>query len=134
MSDQLIQEHLEKLANKQAELKEIKKLMRDLEKDVPMELEDIQLSLKDLRKQAKDMKDEHLKTLLEDNIEYAEYREQVQLLKEEVAQEKLALFTAAENQSREHGDLDKTVTIEGSPHRLQTQKEVVVYLNGKVVK
>jgi len=134
MSDTAIQQHIQTLATKQAELKEVKRLMKELESDLPMELEDITLSLKDLKKQARDLKDDHLRNLLETSVEYAEYREQVQLLKEEAAQAKLELFTAAENQSREHGDLDKTVTVEGAPHRLQTQKEIVVYLDGRVVK
>jgi len=134
MSDNTIQGFIQAVQGKQAELKELKRLMKEIESDVPMELEEILLSLKDLRKQAKGLKDEHLKSLLEDNVEYAERREQVQFLKEEIAQAKLELFTMAENQTREHGDLDKTVTVEGTPHRLQTQKEVVVYLDGKVVK
>lgn len=134
MSDQAIQKAIQDLAAKNAELKELKRLMREIENDVPMELEDTMLSLKDLKKQAKDLKDEHVRDLLEGNVEYGEHREQVQFLKEEIAQAKLELFTAAENQSREHGDLDKTVTVEGAPHRLQTQKEIIVYLDGRVVK
>jgi hypothetical protein len=134
MSDQAIQKSIQDLAAKNAELKEVKRLMKEHEKDVPMELEDILLSLKDLKKQAKGLQDDHLRNLLEESVEYGEYREQVQFLKEEIAQAKLELFTAAENQSREHGDLDKTVTVEGAPHRLQTQKEMIVYLDGRVVK
>lgn len=108
--------------------------MRDIEDDIPMELEELMMQLKDLRKQTKGRKDEHLKTILEENVDYAEYRERVQLCKEEIAQAKLELFTLAANQSREHGDLDQTVVVDGSPFRLQTQKEVAVYLNGKAVK
>lgn len=108
--------------------------MKDLEDDIPMELEDLMIQLKDLKKQAKDRKDEHMKTILDESLEYSEYREKVQLAKEEIAKAKLELFTMAANQTREHGDLDQTVIVEGSPFRLQTQKEVAVYLNGKVIK
>ncbi len=125
---------IQELAGKASELKEVKKFIKDIENDVPMELEDLMISLKDLRKQAKELKDEHLKNLLAENADYVEYRERVQDLKEDIANAKLALFTAAANQSREHGDIDKTVTAAGEEHRLQTQREVIVYLNGKVVK
>ena len=92
------------------------------------------LQIKDLKKQAKDLKDEYIKLLLEENAEYVEHRESVQALKEEIAEAKLALFTEAAKLSREHGELDQTVVVEGLTHRLQTQSEVQVYLNGRVVK
>ena len=134
MSDQTLQEQINAVIKKQAELKELKSLMKDIENDVPLELEELLLTLKDLRKQVKDEKDEHLKNILSENVEYVEYREQVQFLKEEIVNAKLALFTEAAKQSREHGEIDKTITVEGAPFRLQTQREVSVYLNGKQVK
>lgn len=135
MADQApLQEQIAILNDKLAELKELKSFMKDIENDIPMELEDLMISLKDLKKQVKDRKDEHMKTILEENVEYSEYRERVQMAKEAIAEAKLKLFTEAANQSREHGDLDQTVVVQGAPFRLQTQKEVQVYLNGKVVK
>lgn len=134
MSDAVIQEKIKLLQEKLIELKELKSLMKDIEDDIPMELEDLMIQLKDLKKQAKDRKDDHMKQILEDNLEYSEYRERVQMAKEEIAKAKLELFTLAANQTREHGDLDQTVIVEGAPFRLQTQKEVAVYLNGKVIK
>ncbi|MEK9159713.1 MAG: hypothetical protein AAB383_03205 [Patescibacteria group bacterium] len=134
MSDAIIQEKIKILQEKAQELKEIKSLMKDIEDDIPMELEDLNIQLKDLKKQAKERKDEHMKTILDESLEYSEYREKVQLAKEEIAKAKLELFTMAANQTREHGDLDQTVIVEGAPFRLQTQKEVAVYLNGKVIK
>ena len=134
MSDAIIQEKIKILQEKAQELKEVKSLMKDLEDDIPMELEDLMIQLKDLKKQAKARKDEHMKTILDESLEYSEYREKVQLAKEEIAKAKLELFTMAANQTREHGDLDQTVIVEGAPFRLQTQKEVAVYLNGKVIK
>lgn len=134
MSDAIIQEKIKILQEKVIELKELKSLMKDIEDDIPMELEDLNIQLKDLKKQAKDRKDEHMKTILDESLEYSEYREKVQLAKEEIAKAKLELFTMAANQTREHGDLDQTVIVEGAPFRLQTQKEVAVYLNGKVIK
>ena len=92
------------------------------------------MQLKDLKKQAKDLKDAHIKLIIEENTEYNEYREHVQEAKEAIAEAKLKLFTEMANRSREHGDLDQTVLVQGAPFRLQTQKEVQVYLNGKVVK
>jgi len=134
MTDPAMQEKIKLLQEKLAELKELKSLMKDIEDDIPMELEDLMIQLKDLKKQAKDRKDEHTKLILEENAEYGEYRERVQLAKEEIAQAKLEIFTIAANQTREHGDLDQTVLVDGAPFRLQTQKEVQVYLNGKVIK
>ncbi len=134
MSDAIIQDKIKILQEKAQELKEIKSLMKDIEDDIPMELEDLMIQLKDLKKQAKERKDEHMKTILDESLEYSEYREKVQLAKEEIAKAKLELFTMAANQTREHGDLDQTVIVEGAPFRLQTQKEVAVYLNGKVIK
>lgn len=134
MSDAIILEKIKILQEKLIELKELKSLMKDIEDDIPMELEDLMIQLKDLKKQAKERKDEHMKTILDESLEYSEYREKVQLAKEEIAKAKLELFTMAANQTREHGDLDQTVIVEGAPFRLQTQKEVAVYLNGKVIK
>jgi len=135
MADNL-HEQLKIILEKQEELKELKRLMKDIEDDVPMELEDLLESLKDLKKQAKDRKDEHIKQIMTDNNDYNEYREKVQAAKEAIAEAKLKLFTEVMNESREKGDvdLDQTVTVSGMPLRLQTQKEMTVYLNGKLLK
>lgn len=134
MDTNTIKQLLEQLTIKMEELKEMSKAIREIEADIPMELEELMLSLKDLKKQAKDLKDEHLKLIIEQNAEYNELREKVQNHKEEIANTKLELFAAATNASREHGDIDETVVIEGSPQRLQTLKEIAIYLNGKMVK
>lgn len=134
MSEQVMQEKIKLLQEKLAELKEVKSLMKDIEDDLPMELEELTMQLKDLKKQVKDRRDEHIKLIMEENVDYGEYRERVQMAKEEIAQTKLELFTIASNQTREHGDLDQTVVVDGAPFRLQTQKEVAVYLNGKAIK
>lgn len=134
MADTAFQELVKKLQEKLTELKELRSLMKDIEDDLPMELEDLIIQLKDLKKQVKERKDEHLKIILEDNADYGEYRERLQLCKEEIAQAKLEIFTLAAKQTRDHGDLDQTVVVDGAPFRLQTQKEVAVYLNGKVMK
>lgn len=134
MADTVFQNLIEELAAKLDELKELKSLMRDLEDDVPMDLEDLLLSFKDMKKQVKELKDKHLKSLLEDNLDYADYRKKVQEAKEVIANTKLQLFTEAAKLTREHGDIDQTVVVNGAPSRLQTQKEVQVYLNGKVIK
>ncbi len=134
MNTSLIRDLLERLTIKMEELKEMKKAIKEIESDLPMELEDLMLTLKDLKAQVKERKEEHLKLIMENNDEYNELRKQIQLHKEEIAQNKLELFAAATNLSRQHGDIDETVIIEGSPQRLQTQKEVTIYLNGKTVK
>ncbi len=125
---------LQTILGKQEELKEVKKLIKDIEEDVPLELEELLLSLRDLKKQVKERKEEHLKLVLENNAEYGEYREQVQTLKEEIAQAKLAFVTEAGKLSQEQGDLDRTVMVQGAPHRLQTQRELAVFVNGKAIK
>lgn len=122
------------IQNKEADLKLLKTEIRNLEKDYPMELEELELSLKDLKKQFKAGKDEHINNLLANNVDYAEFRERVQLLKEEIVQKKLELFTLAQNESRDQGSIDRTVMVEGAPMRLQSQEEVVIYLNGKPMK
>lgn len=134
MSQNLFQEAVQALVARSEELKAAKKAIRDIENDVPMELEDLMLQLTDLKKQAKERKDEFIRDLLEENADYVEMREKVQTLKEDIANAKLELFTAAANASREKGDLDETLVVEGLPVRLQTQKEVSVYLDGKAVK
>lgn len=135
MADNTVFQNLiEELGKRLGALKEIKTLMRELEEDVPMDLEELLLSFKDMRKQVKEGKDKHVKVLLESNDDYADYRKKVQELKEEAANLKLQLFNEAAKLTREHGDLDQTVVVNGTPSRLQTQKEVQVYLNGKIIK
>ena len=135
MSDNtILQQEILRLTDKVAALKEFKGLMKEIEDDIPMELEELNLQIKDLKKQAKDLKDAHIKLIIEQNTEYNEYREHILEAKEEIAEAKLKIFTEAANQSREHGDLDQTVVVQGAPFRLQTQKEMQVYLNGKIVK
>ena len=58
MSSTVFQEVLEMLAQKEAELKDIKKSMRDLEKDVSIELEEKEIALKDLKKDVKELKED----------------------------------------------------------------------------
>jgi Sec-independent protein translocase protein TatA len=134
MTDPVLAELIQVIYDKEAALKDFKKMMKEIEDDIPMELEELNMQLKDLKKQAKDLKDAHIKLIIEENTEYNEYREHVQEAKEAIAEAKLKLFTEMANRSREHGDLDQTVLVQGAPFRLQTQKEVQVYLNGKVVK
>lgn len=133
-SSTVIQDLIKQLAEKADELKDFKGLKKELEDDMPMELEDLMLTLKDLKKQVKERKEEHIKFIIENQSEYTEYRERIQLLKEEIAQAKLELFTMAANEAREKGELDKKVVVNGLEHRLQTQREMQVYLDGKVVK
>lgn len=135
MADNTVFQNLiSELSEKLEALKEIKTLMRELEEDLPMETEDLMISFKDMRKQVKEAKEKHIKDLLNGNDDYADYRKRIQELKEEAANLKLKLFTEAAKLTREHGDLDQTVVVNGTPSRLQTQKEVQVYLNGKVIK
>jgi DNA repair ATPase RecN len=125
---------LETYQSKLAELKEVKGRVKELVSDVPMELEDKLQVLKNLKKEVKDQQLEWDRQLLEENAEYGELRENVQELKEGIAQAKLELFTEASNLSREHGDLDQTVVVQGVPTRLQTQRELSLYVDGKVIK
>ncbi len=134
MSSTVFQELLEMLAQKEAELKDIKKSMRDLEKDVSIELEEKEIALKDLKKDVKELKEEHLRELLQNNVEYAENRERVQILKEELANAKAQLFAEATNASRENGGFEQTIMVNGAPTRIQTQQEFGIYLNGKILK
>lgn len=130
----MLKELLEKLTIKMEELKEMKKTIKEIESDIPMELEELMLSLKDLRGQVKERREEHINMIIESNDEYNELREMVQTHMEEIANGRLELFTAATNAEREHGNIDETIVIEGAPQRLQTQREVAIYLNGKAVK
>ena len=115
-------------------IKQIKSWIRDAEIDYPRELEELIIQLKDLSKQVKEKKEAFRRQLIEENAEYSGMREKLQNAKEELALAKLALFTKATDISRETGDIDETIVVEGLSFRLQTQKEVAVYLNGKVVK
>ncbi len=129
------QDAVQAIITKQEELKAAKKALRDIESDLPMELEDLMISFKDLQKQVKAAKEDHIKSLLSDNTDYVELREKIQELKEEEADGRVQLFTLIQNATREHqSDLDETVLVEGAPCRLQTQRDLAVYLNGKVLK
>ncbi len=129
------QDAVQAILTKQEELKAAKKALRDIESDLPMELEDLMISFKDLQKQVKAAKEEHIKSLLSDNTDYVELREKIQEIKEEEADGRVQLFTLIQNATREHqGDLDETVLVEGAPVKLQTQRDLAVYLNGKVLK
>lgn len=134
MNDPVLAELIQIIYDKEAALKDFKKMMKEIEDDIPMELEELNLQLKDLKKQAKALKDAHIKLIIEENTEYNEYREHVQEAKEARADAMLKLFTEMANRSREHGDIDQTVLVQGAPFHLQTQKEVAVYLNGKAMK
>ena len=134
MNTQMLKELLEKLTIKIEELKEMKKTIKEIESDIPMELEELMLGLKDLRGQVKERREEHINMIIESNDEYNELREMVQTHMEEIANGRLELFTAATNAERGHGNIDETIVIEGAPQRLQTQREVAIYLNGKAVK
>lgn len=134
MNDPVLSELIQIIYDKEAALKDFKKMMKEIEDDIPMELEELMMQLKDLKKQAKDLKDAHIKLIIEENTEYNEYREHVQEAKEAIAEAKLKLFTEMANRSRDHGEIDQTVLVQGAPFRLQTQKEVAVYLNGKTLR
>ncbi|MFT7183843.1 MAG: tetrahydromethanopterin S-methyltransferase subunit G [Oceanicoccus sp.] len=134
MDTQTIKQLLEQLTVKMDEIKVMKKTLKEIESDIPMELEDLMIGLKDVRGQVKDRKDEHINQIIETNDEYNEIREMIQDHAEQIANKKLELFSAATNAEREHGNIDETVVIEGAPQRLQTQREVTIYLNGKIVK
>ena len=134
MNDPILAELIQIIFDKDAALKDFKKMMKEIEDDIPMELEELNIQLKDLKKQAKALKDAHIKLIIEENTEYNEYREHVLEAKEAIAEAKLKLFTEMANRSREHGDIDQTVLVQGAPFHLQTQKEVAVYLNGKELK
>lgn len=134
MSQQRFQELIAIFTSKNEELKEYKKEIKDVETDYPMELEELLMTFKDLKKQVKEQKEDHIRLILEQDAAYGENRERVQLLKEEIAQAKLELFTLATNASREKGGLDTTITVHGLPVRLQTQSEIQVYVDGKVIK
>lgn len=128
------QDALQTILSKLEEIKAAKKALKDIEADLPMELEDLMISFKDLQKQVKAAKEDHLKSLLADNAEYVELREKVQELKEEEAEARVQLFTLIQNATRDQGDLNETVMVEGAPVKLQTQRDLAVYLNGKVLK
>ena len=134
MNDPVLSELIQIIYDKEAALKDFKKMMKEIEDDIPMELEELMMQLKDLKKQAKALKDAHIKLIIEENTEYNEYREHVQEAKEAIAEAKLKLFTEMANRSRDHGEIDQTVLVQGAPFRLQTQKEVAVYLNGKTLR
>ena len=130
----VFEELIRQLAGRKTEIKELKKHIKELEGDVPMELEDAMMELKELKKRCKDLKEAHLNHLLSENASYVEYRERMQDLKEQEAEARVALLEEAGNLSREHGSLDRTVVVEGHPYRLQTENAVQVFLDGKAVK
>lgn len=114
-------------------IKELKKLIREIEQDYPMELEDLILSLKDLQKQVKERKQEYMKRIMEEDDVYNEYREQLQVTQEDVAHAKLRLFKKVSEKASKK-DIDETIVVCGTPLRVQTQKGTRIYVNGEELK
>jgi len=112
-------------------IKAAKSWIKDAESDYPIELEDLILSLKDLQKQVKKAKEDFVKQLMEENDEYNEMREKLQEALEANANAKEALLYKIKVNGEE---VECTINVEGIPYRLQAQKELGTYLNGKLVK
>lgn len=130
----LFSDALSKFIAIQDEIKEDKKMLKEKESDEPMELEDLRIQQRELNKQIKDRKKEHLKELIENDTEYNDIRQRIQAGKEELENTKSHLFSVAAKQTDDSGDLNESIETTHGPVRLQTQKEVGVYINGKRLK
>lgn len=129
----LFEDPISRFFDLKEELKIQTGMKKDLENNFTMELEDLILSLNDLKKQVKEKKDEFIRGLMEENQDYNSARERIQEIKESLANIKLGLSTQVNSAPNSDG-LDLTVKTGNGPVRLQTQKQISIYLNGKELK
>lgn len=125
---------LAKIYELQDAIKEDKKMLKEMESDFPIELEELMLQLKNLQAQVKEQKDEFLDDLVHDEI-YMGIKGRI-LNGSVILTEMLEAFKAdAIAETLSFGSIDQTFEINGSIVRLQTQKleKVEVALDGKEI-
>lgn len=124
---------LAKLYELQDAYEQDKKLVKELEEDYPMDLEDLMSSYSDLGKQIKERKEEFLKDLSENSEEYGRARAQAAQTKIDLDAAVITVRQMADDETRQNGDIDQTIEVNGEIVRFQTQKttSVDVFLNGK---
>lgn len=107
-------------------------LRRDMEKDFPTDLKQLLEKLKEFKKQINGEKADFKLLLAKDPI-YRKINDEIDELEHEINKGIQELRETAENHAVD-GKLDITVTVGGAPFRLQTQNELMMYINGKTVK
>lgn len=122
-----------KLYELQDALVEDKKMVSEMEKDYPEELLDLISQAKIINEQIKESKDEFLKELQADSVEYIEARNRAAQTKIELDEAIRVVYEMANEATAEGGHIDETIEVNGTIVRFQTQRlsKVEVYLNGK---
>ena len=125
----LFNDPISKLYQAQDSYTEEDKMIKEMEKDYPIELEDKILALKDLQKEVKELKDEFLRQLQKDDA-YAEAvtrRAELQLEIDDAIKNVKELA----NTESASGDFTLNLIVDGRAFYLATQKQNHVFLDGK---
>lgn len=115
------------------QLREDKKMKKEMEENYPMDLEDLLVAFEGMKKQVKDRKDQFIRELHNDE-EYKKLLLSCERLKEEKANLVQEFKVQVSKAHAKNGEIDFVVVVNGAPHRLQTNESVNVYLNGKELK
>jgi hypothetical protein len=108
-------------------LKIDKEIVKEFEKDYPIELEDLIRGAKQMQKQIKELK-EKFALELQKNKDYLLARERKANSKIKADELKAQIYQKAFTLEE---DLDCTIIVKGAPVRLQSQNQKMLYLNGK---
>lgn len=108
-------------------LKIDKNIVKEFEKDYPIELEELMRGAKQMQKQIKELK-ERFTLELQKNKDYLLARERKANSKIKADELRAQIYQKAFNLEE---DLDCTIIVKGAPVRLQSQNQKMLYLNGK---
>ncbi len=130
MYDDKIKIAIQKLIKIRDEINDFKKDKRKMEKEIPEDLKELMKSLRDLKEQVKDKQDEFTKNLQEETT-YQKLREMIVNKEEEIAEAKVQLWQAV-SQIPQEKNISMDIKIDEARFiKLQTERDIRVYLNGK---
>jgi len=126
----LFEDPISKLYETLDAIKEEEKMLKELEKDYPVELEELMEQAKEINDQVKERKEYFLKDLKENNDDWqAGERRRAEL---QISADEL-LAQVKELAIKQDGNLDLTIEANGTIVRLQTEATKEVFLDGKKV-
>lgn len=126
----LFEDPLSKLYQIEDALKEEEKMIKEMEKDYPVEIEELLEQVKEVNDDLKERKEYFVNDLRNNNEDYQEASKRKAELK--IQRDEL-LAQVKDLAIKQEDELDLTIEVNGTIVRLQTQKEKKVYLDGKEV-
>lgn len=130
MIDDKIKLSVQALIKARDELNELKKDKKNLEKDIPERLQELKKSKKELSAQVKELQDEHERQL-NDDATYQKLREMLVQKEEDIAESKVKLWQLIAQIPQER-NISLDITLDDNRFiKLQTEKDIRVYLNGR---